>query len=55
MLMLANRIPDSVSECSYITFYAFRSYVKLLPKATREYLYKLFVSIRDKLAPRLEA
>jgi len=49
VLILANRTPVNLEECSFITYYAFRSYVKLLHKTVREYLYKLFVSIRDKL------
>jgi len=49
VLLLANRVPSSNDECAFILFYAFRSYSKLLPKNSREYLYKLFVSIRDRL------
>lgn len=49
VLLLANRVPVNPEECAFLTFYAFRSYTKLLPKASREFLYKLFVSIRDQL------
>jgi hypothetical protein len=51
VLLLANRVPTNPEENAFVTFYAFRSYVKLLPKASREHLYKLFVSIRDQLVP----
>jgi hypothetical protein len=35
VLMLANRTPINADECIFLNFYAFRSYVKLLPKAAR--------------------
>ena len=50
VLMLANRVPASVQECAFLTFYGYKSYVKLLTKTQRQHLYKLFVSVRDKLA-----
>lgn len=49
VLLLANRVPVNPEECAFLTYYAFRSYTKLLPKASRDFLYKLFVSIRDQL------
>ena len=55
MLLLANRNTKQRAECAFLVLYAFRSYIELLPKASREQLYKLFVSLRDKLVSSEEA
>ena len=35
VLILANMTPTNVEECTFLTVYAAKAYVKLLPKSSR--------------------